>query len=745
MKRIRVAMALFAVCLSSSAGAAVVTGRWGVRGRIQHRGTLKYEPAGKQGTLLTFDLSALPKRTAVYRARLFFSGVKWKENGFDLVPAKRAGGKLVAAGKRLEPAAPWYQWLDATDAARAWSKSGARAGLLWMRGARGFRREATALEIAYEGLLPADLPRPVRGVRAIYRGGQVFVTFDEKQTDPLAPREEAGTWEDLARTFGGDYYGPVPGGGKEEVRFGIYCHAKPITAANIGKARLLGEVLPGSAVNTRIGFRAGQGRRPGYMTNILAGRRGEGMATGASVGVLRAAVEPGKGLAPGTGVFVHTVREAGSRYYAVLSSVNGVTNTRDLSPANVAGPIQQRPGAAEPVLYKEFATFVRKVRYVEQWYSYWAVQPLSPWPARYDVVLGYCPERLAKPAAVRIQRYGWNCWPTPPRPQVTDGLYLSHNGDMPVDFRTGLHDSIGTIKGFDEGTWQPFHTNRQAALLRWMSARWPVDPNRVKVDMGAWGMMEIKQGNLYAMIEGWGEPELTKGFQCWDRARGIWGVPELYAGRPADGNPYVAANLTDWVLANPTRELPFFFVCAGGGAHYTEEGWPPFPRFCWAMMKAKQPFLYCTARESDVAEALNKGRLTLRRDQSLPAFAHCSLDDNIGEGDLRSGQGWGASQVNGWILWEPEGIVEEPGRWEITVWVGPRCRLPEGTVDLTPRRCRRFRAKPGQKFAWTNTLLPGESGKVVQQGTLTADRLGLVTIERLRVTKARHRIRIQKR
>ncbi|MHC4789794.1 MAG: hypothetical protein ACYS8K_11450, partial [Planctomycetota bacterium] len=425
-------------------------------------------------------------------------------------------------------------------------------------------------------------------------------------------------------------------------------------------------------------------------------------------------------------------------------SVNGLANTRDISRANTAGPIRQRPGGGEPVLYRETVALIRQARHVTQWYSFWTAQPLSPWPSRYDVAVTYCPGLLAKPAAVHIHRNGWNSWPTPPRPQATSAIHMSHTGDQPVDFRTGLHDSIRTIKGFDQGRWQPFHSNRQVALIEWMSARWPVDADRIHVGMGAWGMMEIKYGHLYATIRGWGEPELTKGFQCWDRARGIWGVPKLYEGRPDDEDPYVAANLTDWVLANPARELPFFFVCAGGGAHYTEEGWPPFPRFCWAMMKSKQPFLFCTARDSAVAEALNKGRLALRRGQSLPAFANCSLDDNIGEGDLRSGNGWNNSQVNGWILWEPGAIVDEPGRWAVTVWVGERCPLPEGTVGLTPRRCQRFRARPGEKFAWANAVLPAPAGtkgararpaeapKVVQKGTVTADKYGLVTLEGLR-------------
>ena len=728
--------------LAAAAPAGVVTARWGVAGRVQHANTLVYQRQGDEGTLMRFDLSALPAGAKVHRARLLLSGVQWKERGFDIVPAVRAGGKLRPAGKRLEPASPWYQWLDATEAVRAWAKAPARTGLLWMRSGRAFSRDATVLEIAYEGKLPARLPRQVRGVEAICRGGQVFVTF--REIDPLDGGEAAIHWGDLVKKLKGDYYGPLPGGGQEDARYRVYCHDRPITAANVGQARLLGEALPGSAFNTRMGVKTYPGRKTDSMVAILAGRRGEAMGRGPGVGVLRVAVEPGKPVAPGTGVFVHTVREEGSRYYAVLTSVNGLANTRDISPANVAGPLRQRSGAPEPVLYKEIVTFARGARYVEQWYSFWTVQPLSPWPARYDVVVGCCPEGLEKPAAVFIHRNGWNSWPTPPRAQPTAAIHISHTGDQPVDFRTGLHDSIRTIKGFDQGKWQPFHSNRQVALIRWMSARRPVDAGRVSVHMGAWGMMEIKSGDLYAMIRGWGEPELTKGFQCWDRARGIWGAPDLYEGRRDDENPYVAANLTDWVLANPTRELPFVYLCAGGGAHYTEEGWPPFPRFCWAMMKSKQPFLFCTARHSAVAEAIQAGRLVLRRGRSLPAFANCSLDDNIGEGDLRSGEGWNNSQVNGWILWDSDTVVDEPGRWEVTVWVGERCPLPAGTVDLTPRRCRKFAAKPNQRFQWTNAVLPtsSEGARAGQRGTAVGDEHGFVTIRGLRVAKDKRRIAI---
>jgi len=756
MKRKWVLTALLLAHAWALASGAMVTERWGVGGRVQHPSTLRYEPIAKQGTLLAFDLSALPAPTMVYSARLFFSGANWKESGFDVVPAAKTEGDPKATGKPLAVAGPAYQWLDATEAVRGWAAAGQKAGLLWMRNARALRQDATILEIAFEGEpRPPDVPQ-ASGVKAVARPGQVFITFREGK--PLDEGNEPVNWGDLAKKLKGDYYGPVPGGPLEGITYGVYGSDKPITAANIGQAHLLGEVLPGSAFNTRIALKIDEKRKTEDLANIEGGRGGEGMATGPSVLALRLPIDAGAPLPPGTGLFVHTAAGGADRYYAVLSSFNGLTNTKDISEANAVGPVRPLPGNPEPILYREIITPVGKAKHVTQWYSYWAEQPLSPWPARYDLVVSFCPDLLEKPAALILSRTGWNCWPTPAGPRPTAALAMSHAGDMPVDFRTGLHDSIGTLKGFDQGRWQPFHTNRQAALVRWMAGRWAVDPNRISVEIGAWGMMEIKQAALYAMIRGWGEPELTKGFQCWDRARGIWGVPELYKGRSDDENPYVAANLTDWVLANPTRELPFFFIHAGGGAHYTEEGWPPFPRFCWAMMKAKQPFLFATARDSAVADAISTGRLVIRRDQSLPAFAHCSLDDNLGEGDLHSGNGWDQSQVNGWILWDPSTIVDEPSRWEITLWVGERCPLPEGIVDLTPRRCQKFAARPRQALQWTNAALPPsdrkpdekgrpeppnvDGAKVIQQGTAEADGHGFVTLSQLRITQGRHRIAI---
>src|SRR5262245_49122843 len=56
--------------LANLARADLVTERWGVAGAVQHAGTVRHEAAADKGTLLHFDLKALPKGATIYRARL---------------------------------------------------------------------------------------------------------------------------------------------------------------------------------------------------------------------------------------------------------------------------------------------------------------------------------------------------------------------------------------------------------------------------------------------------------------------------------------------------------------------------------------------------------------------------------------------------------------------------------------------------------------------------------------------------
>jgi hypothetical protein len=155
----------------------------------------------------------------------------------------------------------------------------------------------------------------------------------------------------------------------------------------------------------------------------------------------------------------------------------------------------------------------------------------------------------------------------------------------------------------------------------------------------------------------------------------------------------------------------------------------------------------------------DKRSQAFRLDQSLPAFTRCSLDSDLGTGkkleqtrEIKTRHGemrkdWFDGDPEGglnlYLRWETDDLVDEPDRWAITIFLtSGRGGAPkdECTVDLTPRRCQKFKATPGDRFRWANASVA--DGKTIQSGEVTPDRWGLLTLEKLIVTKGRNRVGI---
>ena len=705
--------------LTAAANADVVVERWGTYKYAQHK-TVKYEAAKGGVTKMTVDLSALPKGAAVYRSRLVFLGGEGYEVSY------RAGDKDVP----LKLAPPYYLWFDATDAVRAQFKAGKGAVLLITRPQR-IRTQNVFLEIAYDGTLK-DPPQQVTDLKIKYHPGQCLITW--KEIWDIAGGKENIAWGEMVKKIRTcTPLGIVPKDEGREIRYRIYRHSKPITAKNIGEAEMIHEVMPGSVY---IDERVARGK---------VGEQGPTFLK-KDQGLVRVTLAPGKTLPPGTGFRAHTVTRAGKAWYAVVTAINGVENTTDLTKANVVGPIEQTVTIPKPVLYAEKVSDVRRhkgAKYYQQWYSWWLVKPLSPYPKRYDIVLDYCPQTMAKPAPLTITRgHAWITSPEPPRgASPRTGVVLSPSSDSPNVFWMGIPDSFYNLKSRDQAQWRPWPQRRAEFLINWVKSKFPIDENRVVGSIGCWGMMEFERPDLYAFIHGWGLPEVTKGFQARNRAT-IWGPPRLYDGRPKQHNPFYRQDYGRYALEDPKKETPFFQMHMGWGAHFTEMGWPSLPRFYRAMITAKRPF---------VAHWRTKHRPTIRKNQSVPAFGNCSVDGMPGNGDRAHGDTFGAT-INGHLTWDSESVVDTPGRWEMTVWM-ENAPLLNCTVDVTPRKCQKFRARPGQTFKWKNLQLaaapkkgekPAE-GKVVGSGTVAADKWGLVTLKHITVTTNRHRLVIEKR
>ena len=109
------------------------------------------------------------------------------------------------------------------------------------------------------------------------------------------------------------------------------------------------------------------------------------------------------------------------------------------------------------------------------------------------------------------------------------------------------------------------------------------------------------------------------------------------------------------------------------------------------------------------------------RDRSYPAFSHSSIDQSLGNGDPADGDLEGG--INLGFRWEV--LADEPGKWSIRL--SNELAKEDMTVDVTPRRCQKFRIVKGQKLKWTTSR--------GQTGTLAADELGLATIAGVRIAK----------
>jgi hypothetical protein len=213
------------------------------------------------------------------------------------------------------------------------------------------------------------------------------------------------------------------------------------------------------------------------------------------------------------------------------------------------------------------------------------------------------------------------------------------------------------------------------------------------------------------------------------------------------------------VRKDPAANLPF--IGFGNGKNDGGIGWPHVVDLAKAFQEARQPHAVVWNLRGHGAGSFYPAGIVFRSDRSLPAFTACSLDNDIGTATktpesrevkmpwgeiMKDGyDGDSQGQINTYLRWQTDDIVDKDGAWEMTVYLaGGQGGAPKDdcTVNVTPRRCQNFKPKPGDKFKWTNTSLA--DNKEIQSGESTADKYGLVTIEKVTITKTKNRIKIVK-
>ncbi len=759
VKTVLAALAL-AAAVGAPAQAKPTVERWcaaGIKGA--HAGTLKVQQA--QGYVrLTFDLSAIPKGSGIHGAWLYHkANIGQPTDPIMIYRVTSAEGQtLKHDGKRLKLDPPWYNRWVATEAVRGWvKKPGSNLGFAVAPFSR-FSQQKMALRVFYDG--PAkNVPPQVQGVRVAHRDGQTFIVW--KEHPAYRPAPEKRIW---VENYPGGKLADGPGQGAHglpyhpaiilktlrdlqglivrttptdrrlepmrrtrevpAVTYRIYRHTKRITASNVHKAEFITEVGPLSGYDQNVhtihyeGEYHNQREEPKSIMPVYC-------------------IDKGKPLNHDEGLYVHTTKKAGKSYYAVTMALAGTENVWQFSPANSpAEPTGESPKPPKPVLQ-----WIQKARYRavdNYWYQYWAAPPHVNLPnKRLRVIVGL-PQKGKGPRPLAVVGLNDDAFNTLAMMKQPNPAYVTLGIENQITWMPQLcyNEGRGTLRAMRECKADFYSERFVADMIKWARKNYEVDASK------------IRGGGLYFGLR---HPELFKKILCLGYTttydyRWAPGSPASVVGpkgvKTTDGDDaWAMFSVAGFVLKDPGRDIPFFIFSSGtgkDGGHTSEFGWQDDPRGWGVLQKARQPFIAtwsCGGNPGPAGRQLGK----VNWDLSIPAFSNCSLDNNPGNGEAADGDYYG--QINGWLLWGSDDLVDEKDRWEMTVWVLPSCPQDACTVDVTPRHCKNFKPKPGRKFRWTNT--PAAQKTAIQSGTVSADQWGLVTLQGVRVGKGKNRLVIR--
>jgi len=743
--------------------AELVSERWGGKdAACAHPDRLQVFHAGKARRLV-FDLSALPGGARVHHASLYCltQGNRQPNEPARIFRVDKldAEGNPKYAGRPLKLEAPWYRSFDATEAVKRWAERPSENLGLGIDRFQGLIARDCYLDILYEGKVQ-DLPEQVTSLSALHHDGQTFLVWNEVKD--YRPKAEEVIWvEKFAEV--GDKLAEGPGQGAYDmpnhpgitlkalrrlqglavrikpsgfqgikplrrvrkvppITYRVYRHTERITARSIRQAERIAEIGP-------LGGYDGDVYKIHFQGEYINQREEPDSV------IPTYCIDKGKAIQPGQTLYVHTARKGGSFFYAVTTALGGTENLIRVGDANsLTQPIAEKPGTPRPV-----PQWVQEDHYhkdvPEYWYRYWAAPPYWHLPSRSFRVAVSAPKDFKQPGPLNIGSISGTfnvrgSLRLPPRTEVTL-LVESHHAWMPNLF---YNEGLGTLRGMTECRVDYFTENYMDFMIKWIMGKYGIDRSRVHGTMLHFG---LRHPEIFPKMS---FGSYTAGYDLrWapggPSMPGLLGPKGIKTARGEDA--WKMYSVAEYVNAHPDRDIPFLIcISATGkdGGHTSEFGWQDDPRGWAGLLKAHQPF--AAAWSCGLPRELSQGLNKLRWDLTIPAFANCSLDNNPGSGDPVEGDYYG--QINGWLLWEDAGRVDEKDRWEMTVRVISSCPEEACTVDITPRHCRNFRPAPGKKFKWTNTSL--QHGELIKSGQVTADKWGLVTLKAVSVDKGRNRI-----
>ncbi len=720
-----------------------------------------------EGATIEVDLSALGKGLTVHRAVLRPAGDINPRYGRD-----KPEPVTITVGKgkdRLGLLPPRCRGFVCTRAVADAVQAGAGKLVFHAVSLRGYDRKNARLEVTCGAKVGGKIAR-VKDLRAWHKSGQTFLAWMHPAPPTSAEKLTAEEYNAIVRKLGA---------AKEKFTFRIYRHTKPITGRNIAEAELIDEVGPLTGWNTEY--------RGKYTLRSKGGK------------VFRYVVRDGEEPAPpGTGIYAHNPKKPGEAYYAASVAVNGEEDLSGFGKGDAtAEGVAETVGQGEPVLQRvrkpgEYKHHFYNTEATLHEYTRWEAPPNCNLPSRpIDYIVGVLPKRPKKaPLALRLHGWGGSMHGGGFWVNAHKGTIMVSTNQLPYDWWTGYHEFTNTFRSWAEGAVHDYTQTRLLSFVDWVDTKWPVDETRVSVGGGSMGgsgttNLAVHHGKRIAWAAGSvgvhipdSSPQFTSSYiHCYGQVK--WRLPFEDAGVSAFN--YFS---NEWyVLNHPTAEIGL--VCFSNGKNDGQIGWPQAVRFWRAMQKARQPHVFKWGMgghgEGVRVPTRRIGRrgkevIDCRTDRTLPAFTRCSLDGDPGKAiakprkqyekekaevkawnkahpdrkdrryyDRYDGDTHGMS--NGYLYWDTsdENVIDEPGRWSLIVWLTDDAPQDACTVDVTPRRCQKFKPEPGEGFQWTNFQKDGEEWTPVGSGTATADKWGLVTLEKVEVKKAHNKIVIERK
>jgi len=776
MKRIArlTRLALWIVVLSAAAAPAVAattcTFTADDKGTLGQ--TLKLD---RKSGILTVDLGAIPKDAKVFRAELTLKGA----GRFARANTKPTNVYVAGqADKKLALVGPRFRSLDALDAVRAAVKAGKPLELKIANTLAGVGR----LEVSWTGgkTKAGKLPKAT-GLNVIHRAGQSMIIFTEPKLETYG---EFATGADVAK-FRTALLKKHPG-----LTFRIWRSAERITPKTIAKARLVGECGLMTCWNNTY-HQGGTGKAKPLRYRVTDG--GDPVAWGTGLYAHNPA-QAGKAF------YAVTVAINGEEDFATLDAGNTTASGVDETVGQGAPILQWIEKVPKGKEWQYRAGPLTRLIYT-RWEA-WPHSSTPSNPIDYLVAMGDEPKKgpgaregwkgayRVEPAPVGLHLhcwggslnggYGW--WYN-----GQHGAVLIASNQIPYDWWTGYHASRGTCKTFGDGFVRPFSMDRTLGFLDWAAKQWKEAPEIVRKDwrkldltrvftagssMGGSGapMYPIRHADRIAWCVAWvgvHVPELSPGFK--GSYAGSYGPRHVEITMP-DGktSPWDWFSDVWWLRKNVKAETGL--ILASNGKSDGGIGWPQAYQFARALQETRRPHVFNWGPGGHGTRTLTGSvfNIDVRTDQTLPAFTNGSLDENIGTGRMKTKaeiqaerdkkaaalkaagkpvpkrigvlptDGDPAGAYNAHLSWQTDNVLDAADAWEMTVILANSAPEAACTVDLTPRRCQRFKTPKGKAFKYTVT---GPEGKATS-GRATGDEYGLLTLKQIRLTKGANRVKI---